>query len=654
MASLKLIRISVKDNLAVWAEKTNSIMNVVENFLLTSGSIVNNGTPSNQDLVVWDTAGGEYRNKTLIGPITIDVGSITTSSFSFIVNPSLITTLIEKTTTVGNDMILLYDSATSTLKKGKISSIQTSVSAAGTDTMVQYNAGGTFGASSGLTFDYITNFLTVSGGLDVNNSKLFVNSTTGRVGIGTNNPSYTLDVFGDIDSIGGVYRINGTTVLSSNTLGSNIINSSLQTLGTLSSLTVSGSATFQGTTTVSNNFYANSITSSGAISAPSATFDTLTINEPNGTLNAFRIIGKRLDFNQTAASTNTIASGIHYNYQSPHSLYISGIGPEPTGQSFPMPIGYSYAPTITFYRIYTNIGAEVKTFVLQGITYPDQNNLSTSAISFTIETKTEVPIIPPTATGHKLIFNLNNGSSTDTVIPRMTMFSSGNITMGTSTTSQRSLLYVMGTINAENTTINSSEININKYGSGNRSAKIVFRTSDIEDGAVIDRSASRDGLFSITQNGSANFSFNRTYIGSFLFSYSSNNLLNLNADTSSGTATFGSSGYPIKLYVYDESHLYNNVIKNNLIEIGRDSSGDRVAEINFHSETGTYSPTTPDARIYRAASANGALYMINRGTGGIIMSTNEAGNITLKTADVTRMLINTSSQVIVYGELQVI
>lgn len=42
---------------------------------------------------------------------------------------------------------------------------------------------------------------------------------------------------------GGSYRINNTTVLSGNTLGSSIINSSLQSVGTLGSLNVSGTAT---------------------------------------------------------------------------------------------------------------------------------------------------------------------------------------------------------------------------------------------------------------------------------------------------------------------------------------------------------------------------------------------------------------------------
>jgi hypothetical protein len=57
----------------------------------------------------------------------------------------------------------------------------------------------------------------------------------GNVGVGLSNPSYKLHVVGDTNlSSGYVYRINGTQVLSSTSLGTGVTNSSLTAVGTLS------------------------------------------------------------------------------------------------------------------------------------------------------------------------------------------------------------------------------------------------------------------------------------------------------------------------------------------------------------------------------------------------------------------------------------
>ena len=73
---------------------------------------------------------------------------------------------------------------------------------------------------------------------------LNVDTTNSRVSIGSNvaAPTYTLDVSGDTNiSTGSVYRINGTSVLSSNTLGTGVVTSSLTTVGTI------GTGIWQGT-----------------------------------------------------------------------------------------------------------------------------------------------------------------------------------------------------------------------------------------------------------------------------------------------------------------------------------------------------------------------------------------------------------------------
>jgi hypothetical protein len=58
--------------------------------------------------------------------------------------------------------------------------------------------------------------------------------SSGNIGIGATSPAYKLDVVGDTNiSTGSVYRINGTSVLSSTTLGSGITTSSLTSVGTI-------------------------------------------------------------------------------------------------------------------------------------------------------------------------------------------------------------------------------------------------------------------------------------------------------------------------------------------------------------------------------------------------------------------------------------
>ncbi|SVC86988.1 uncharacterized protein METZ01_LOCUS339842, partial [marine metagenome] len=75
------------------------------------------------------------------------------------------------------------------------------------------------------------------------NDSLYVNASSGKVGIGITNPSKTFEVVGDIDSTTD-YNINGTQVLSATTLGSAVVNSSLTSN--------TGNLTNTGTLTVSS------------------------------------------------------------------------------------------------------------------------------------------------------------------------------------------------------------------------------------------------------------------------------------------------------------------------------------------------------------------------------------------------------------------
>jgi hypothetical protein len=76
----------------------------------------------------------------------------------------------------------------------------------GSDTQVQFNDGGVFGGDAGLTYNKTTDVISITGGVNV--------------------------------ATGGDYKINSTSVLTSTTLGSGVVNSSLTSVGTLTILAV--------------------------------------------------------------------------------------------------------------------------------------------------------------------------------------------------------------------------------------------------------------------------------------------------------------------------------------------------------------------------------------------------------------------------------
>ena len=86
-------------------------------------------------------------------------------------------------------------------------------------------------ASTGLTS--FTSDMNVGSGI------LVVKNTGANVGVNVASPAYDLDVLGDVNTAS-VYKVGGTTVLGSSGLGSGVLASSLTSVGTLSSLAVSG------------------------------------------------------------------------------------------------------------------------------------------------------------------------------------------------------------------------------------------------------------------------------------------------------------------------------------------------------------------------------------------------------------------------------
>ena len=83
--------------------------------------------------------------------------------------------------------------------------------------------------------------LTVTGNVVIDSTTLTVNSVANRVGIATANPAFPLDVTGNTNlSVGSAYLINGVSVINGSALGSGITASNLTSVGTLSSLIVTG------------------------------------------------------------------------------------------------------------------------------------------------------------------------------------------------------------------------------------------------------------------------------------------------------------------------------------------------------------------------------------------------------------------------------
>jgi hypothetical protein len=228
-------RLKPTDSLGQWASKTNQIIDTVEGFLSSSGSITSGNTTNNI---------AAYSGSAWIGyPASGDAtAAISAGNLVFTLTTAAFTgKTVTSSITPASDLILIYSGgAVKTVTPATIST------PGGSNTYVQYNNSGAFGGASGFTF--ASGILSVPTGLNVNTNNLYVGSS--KVGIGTGSPAQTLDVAGTIG-------ISGTQVLSSTTLGSGVVNSSLTSVGTLTSLSVSGAGSF------------GSISSSGAIQGAS-------------------------------------------------------------------------------------------------------------------------------------------------------------------------------------------------------------------------------------------------------------------------------------------------------------------------------------------------------------------------------------------------
>ena len=139
------------------------------------------------------------------------------------------------------------------------------------------------------------------------NGTLSMGEFTGSVGVGLTNPSYKLHIAGDTNlSSGYVFRINGNSVLSASTLGTGVTNSSLTSVGIISSGTWSGSTItgFYGGTGYTNYSKGDILVGAGN------TFIKLNVGTDNFVLTASSSSATGLTWSPTAATGITTLNSL--------------------------------------------------------------------------------------------------------------------------------------------------------------------------------------------------------------------------------------------------------------------------------------------------------------------------------------------------------
>jgi len=145
--------------------------------------------------------------------------------------------------------------------------------------------------------------------LNVDTNLLCSDQVNNRIGINTATPGYPLDVIGNVNiNNGSSYKINGTNVLSGSTLGSGVTSSSLTSVGTLSSLTVTGDVTID-----SNTLKVDSVGNKVGILNTSPAYPL----DVNGNVNVTGIINMasylRTTYGSTLPSYTSVDVGFSYS-----------------------------------------------------------------------------------------------------------------------------------------------------------------------------------------------------------------------------------------------------------------------------------------------------------------------------------------------------
>jgi hypothetical protein len=110
---------------------------------------------------------------------------------------------------------------------------------------------------------------------------MYMDGSNDFIGIGVNDPDQKLEVNGNVklSNASDSFRIDTAEVLNQTTLGSTVVNSSLTSVGTLTSLTVSGTSNLQGVTTIGSDLNVNGdLTVTGTTTTVDT--QTLTVEDP--------------------------------------------------------------------------------------------------------------------------------------------------------------------------------------------------------------------------------------------------------------------------------------------------------------------------------------------------------------------------------------
>ena len=164
------------DSLSQWATKINDLVDDVADVKSSGGLFVTGATYSPGDLITYDNLDNRWETKELIGLITFDPSyGATGPQIKYNINPSALTEIVGPDS---GDLLLAYDASGATMVTLPTNSVTTPPG--GTEFEIQYNNGSNgFAGATGFVYD----------------------PANSRVGI-NKNPSYDLDVLGDINATG--------------------------------------------------------------------------------------------------------------------------------------------------------------------------------------------------------------------------------------------------------------------------------------------------------------------------------------------------------------------------------------------------------------------------------------------------------------------
>jgi len=187
--------------------------------------------------------------------------------------------------------------------------ISGNITVPGANTDVLYNNNGNAGASSGFTFNQSTNAVTVAGNITLGGNISAAGNVTGNY------------ILGNGSQLTGVITSVDANSLLGNTLTSNVIFSSLTTVGTLANLSVSGNTTLANITIVDTTFSStgNLIAFSGnsGIVLPTGNSAQRPVSSPTGTTRFNTTVNSTETWNGTTwvSGGNVVAPGSITNQQ---------------------------------------------------------------------------------------------------------------------------------------------------------------------------------------------------------------------------------------------------------------------------------------------------------------------------------------------------